>query len=158
MMKIPLFSLLILVSCPGIRGQQTISSMGMICNNERISCEMSLGEIDFGAEEMPENSSIQIISGILSPSEGIITPTGNEISPTIDAPFRLYKSGNQLCISNTNGRAIDCQVYSIKGELLYRETIQSSIFTLPVLSRNSKILLIHLRQKDFSQTFKVVMP
>ena len=157
-MKIPLFSFLLFVCCQFISGQQTIASMGMMFNNEHLSCEMSLGEIKFGANEIPDSSPIQIISGILSPSEGIITPTGNEVSPISESPFRLYKSGNQLCISNTNGRAIDCLVYSIKGELLYRETIQSSIFTLPVLSRNSKILLIHLRQKDFSQTFKVVMP
>lgn len=157
-MKIPLFSFFVFACCQFISGQQTIASMGMMFNNEHLSCEMSLGEIKFGANEIPDSSPIQIISGILSPSEGIITPTGNEVSPTSESPFRLYKSGNQLCISNTNGRAIDCLVYSIKGELLYRETIQSSIHTLPVLSCNSKIMLIHLKQKDFSQTFKVVMP
>lgn len=157
-MKIPIILFFVFTCFQFVSGQQTITSMGMMFNNEHLSCEMSLGEIKFGVKEMPENSTIQIISGTLSPSEGIITPTGNEVSPTSKSPFRLYKSGNQLCISNTNGRAIDCLVYSIKGELLYRETIQSSIHTLPVLSCNSKIMLIHLKQKDFSQTFKVVMP
>lgn len=132
--------------------------MGMICNNERISCEISLGEVDFGAKEMPESTEIQIISGTLSPSEGIIAPTGNKVPPTNESPFRLYQSGNQLCISNTNGKAIDCLVYSIKGELVFRNTIRSNTYTLPAFSGNQRILLIRLEQKDFSQTFKIVRP
>lgn len=157
-MKTLLFSFFVFACCQFINGQQTIASMGMMFNNEHLSCEMSLGEIKFGVNEMPENSPYQIITGTLSPSEGIIIPTRNEVSPTSESPFRLYKSGSQLCISNTNGRAIDCLVYSINGELLYWETIQSSTYTLPILSGNSRILLILLKQKDFSQTFKVVMP
>ncbi len=157
-MKTPLFSFFVIACCQFINGQQTIASIGMMFNNEHLSCEMSLGEIKFGVNEMPENSPFQIIPGTLSPSEGIIIPTGNEVLPTNESPFRLYKSGSQLCISNTNGRAIDCLVYSINGELLYWETIQSSTYTLPILSGNSRILLILLKQKDFSQTFKVVMP
>lgn len=157
-MKIPLFSLIVFACCQFIRGQQTIASTGMRFNNEHISCEISLGEIKFGSKEMSDNFPIQIISGTLSPSEGIIAPTGNKVPPTNESPFRLYQSGNQLCISNTNGKAIDCLVYSIKGELVFRNTIRSNTYTLPAFSGNQRILLIRLEQKDFSQTFKIVRP
>lgn len=158
-MKTSLFSVLLLSFCHGVQGQQTISTMGNILKNERIGCEWTLGGVIFGSEEIPENSPIQIISGTLSPSEGIIVSTGNdEIRIKSDSPFRVYRSANKVCVSNTNESEFHCLVYSIKGELLHQNIIRSHFYTIPVLSGNQKILMIRLEQGIYNQTFKVVMP
>lgn len=158
-MKTSLFFALLLSFCHGVQGQQTISTMGNILKKEHICCEWSLGNVLFGSEEMPKNSPIQIISGTFSPSEGIIVSTGNDdIQPSKDSPFRIYRSANKVHVSNSNESEFHCLVYSIKGELLHRNVTRSHFYTIPVPSDNQKILMIRLEQGNYSQTFKVVMP
>lgn len=139
-------------------GQQTISAIGGVFENERIGCQWTVGEVCFGADESSETSSFQVIPGIFSPSEGIISPTGNEHISLGDSPVRLVVVGNRLHISRAEADDLVCRLYSLEGKLLRYVTIHSTEYDFPLPSSRGNIFLIQFVGNEYNQTVKVSAP
>lgn len=156
-MRRTLFLLCALAGYHLAEGQQIISSAGGWFENERISCQQSIGEIRFGAEESTGNALLQIVSGTFSPSEGIISPTGNESVTAGDGLVRLAVSDHRLHVSYVGTAALDCRLYSLKGELLHQAVIHAPECQIPLPSQK-EMFLIQFIGTNYRRTFKFITP
>lgn len=153
-----LFFLLVLGSTQSLKGQQIISSTGGLFENERITCQMTMGEIETGAGKGSVSSPIQIIPGTFSPSNGIIVPTGNEQLSTKDLAIKLSITGGCLMILQSAEIKTECNIYSVKGEVLYHSTFQITRHEIPLHSLSRGIYFIQIVQNKYYQTYKINIP
>lgn len=153
-----LFFLLVLGSTQLLRGQQIISSTGGLFENERISCQITMGEVEAGTRKGTASTPIQIISGTFSPSNGIVIPTENEQLPTKDPAIKLSINEDGLHILQSYDTKTDCNIYSVKGQLLYHSTFQISRYTIPLQSLSPGIYFIQIVQNKYCQTYKINLP
>ena len=152
-----LFFLCALAGCGSAGAQQIISSTGGWFENGRISCQQTVGEMRFGAEESAGNAPLLIVSGTFAPSEGVVSPTGNEGVPAGDGLVRLAVANQRLHVSYSGTSALACRLYSLKGELLHQAEIRASECQIPLPSRKG-MLFIQFIGTNYRQTFKLITP
>lgn len=152
-----LFFLCALAGCGSAGAQQIISSTGGWFENGRISCQQTVGEMRFGAEESTGNGPLLIISGTFSPSEGVISPTGNEGVPAGDGLIRLAVADHRIHIFYSGTSTLECRLYSLKGELLHQAAIRTTECQIPLPPRKG-MLFIQFIGTNYRQTFKLITP
>lgn len=153
-----LFILLILTGTTHLKGQQVISSMGGLFENERISCQLTMGEVETGRPNGPVSSSIQFIPGTFSPSDGIISATGNELSATKEPAVKLLIRGTVLLISQPDETPTDCSVYSVKGQLAHRSEFRTTRHEISLQTLSSGIYFIRIIQGKHYHVYKINVP
>lgn len=150
-----LFFLVVLGSTSHLKGQQIISSMGGLFENERISCQITMGEIETGSHNGPVSSSIQFIPGTFSPSDGIISATGNEQLST-EKPIVIYSiKGAVLHLSQPDETPTDCTIYSVRGQLLHHSQFQTTRHEISLHSLSPGIYFLRIVQGKHCLTYKI---
>lgn len=153
-----LFFLLVLGYVPQVKGQQIISSMGGLFENERISCQVTMGEVETGNRNGPVSSSIQFIPGTFSPSDGIISTTGNEQLSTKKPVVACSLKGTVLHLSQPDETPTDCTVYSVRGQLLYHSEFRTTRHEISLQPLSPGIYFIRIMQGKHCYTYKMNLP
>lgn len=153
-----LFFLLILSSAPYLKGQQIISSMGGLFENGRISCQVTMGEVETGSRNGPASSSILFIPGTFSPSDGIIYATGNEQLSTKKPVVACSLKGTVLHLSQPDETPADCTVYSVRGQLLHHSEFRTTRHEISLQPLSPGIYFIRIIQGKHCLTYKINLP
>lgn len=100
-------------------GQQIISSTGGIFQNNRVNCQVTVGEVTTGSQAASVPSSIQIVPGIFFLVDGIILPAGIDplVLPDMNIRFSSLERIWHICQPGEN--VTECKIYTLKGDLLY---------------------------------------
>lgn len=90
------------------QGQQVISSTGGIFQNNRINCQVTVGEVMTDAQSASVSSSIQVVPGIFFPSDGVIPPVGITAAVLPDMDLRFSSFDRVLHISQPGENLTEC--------------------------------------------------
>lgn len=154
-----LFLLFVLgCSTQWLQGQQTISSFGGVFENERISCQLTLGELEVVSPQKPGNPSIQLISGTFSPSNGKEATTGNESLVAGKPLVAITWHDRYLSFVQPQERETDCHIYSTRGVLVHCASFRGVRHEIMLHSLSSGIYFIRIVQGKQCQTYKLNIP
>lgn len=141
-----------------LRGQQTISFLGEVFENGQVSFQQTLGNLEVVDPHSAGSTSIQLVSGTFSPSNGMNATTGNE-SLVIEKPLvSLTLHNHRLFLEQSKERETDCHIYSTRGALIYHVSFRELHYEIMLHSLSAGIYFIRIAQGKQCQTYKLNIP
>lgn len=142
----------------GVQGQQVISSVGGVSENGRISCQLTLGELEVVDPYSVGAASIQLVSGTFSPSNGTHTTTDNELLAIEKPLVALTLHDRRLFLVQSEERETDCRIYSVAGKLAHHTSFRELRYEIMLHSLPAGIYFIRIAQEKQCQTYKLNIP
>lgn len=158
MQRLLFFLFVFICSMQGLQGQQVISSLGGVFENGRISFQQTLGDLEIVDPHRAGATSIQLVSGTFSPSDGMNVATGNE-SLIIKKPLiALTLHKRSLSIVQGSVCETDCRIYSVRGVLVHHVSFRELNYEIMLHSLLSGIYFVRIEQEKLCQTYKLHIP
>ena len=158
MLRLSFLLFVLVFGMQGVRGQQVISSLGGVCENGRISCQLTLGELEGVGPHSAGTASIQLIPGTFLPSDGMHTTTDNELLAIEKPLVALTLHDRRLFLVQSEERETDCRIYSVAGKLVHHTSFRELRHEIILHSLPPGIYFIRIAQGKQCQTYKLNIP